>query len=312
MERYKKMNLRDLLKPTLADDRNKFSQVIKRKGSWKQAITHRAGGVKPKGEAPKEQDRRRRNFNDFIKSVPVVVVPKDTELLHMSGTSNWIGSSMIGGNKKDGYSFFTLAASGMATTHASQFAAMFRMKLKKDTHIFFMPTYSLLSITKNTHNRVEHSTPDKGGGAAATVLQAFPPEWAPVGMAGHSEHELFFYNHSIPKIMEPVRVAKLKDTGGGIGDDNLTDLAPEEIFTTDKGNEPGIGTAWNKPDWMGTSRHHHSHKTMHKKYAKAYNYAKKDSKGDLKWYEKIAKSYRNWRGKEHPRLNNPKLLNYFG
>jgi hypothetical protein len=102
---------------------------------------------------------RQQNVNDWLKHVPVVVIPKGTEFLHVTASSAWVKGSVVGGNTPDGYSFFTSNKYGFAATHGSHFSARIKMRLREDVHGFFLPQYDL--ITKFTWTSTEVSRSER-------------------------------------------------------------------------------------------------------------------------------------------------------
>lgn len=217
-----------LLNPNISDPENHFRATLQSGGSWKRAVTARDANDTQQltgNDTSEDTKMRQRNFNDFVANTPVLVLPVGTELLHMTSGS-WGASSMPGGNAPNGYTFFTLAQSGPATVHNNSFSQMIRMRVTKDVHLFFLPNYNTFKIAKQSQNgrqKMDMGQPSVGGDLKNNILNYFP-DFIPVAMAGHSEHELMFYNNIIPDIMEPARIAQLNATGTNIDDNNLTDI----------------------------------------------------------------------------------------
>lgn len=223
-----KYNHDALLNPKMTDNQNHFRQVLQDGGSWKRAVTAREPLDTQQltaNDTPKDTEMRRRNFNDFVQNTPVVILPQGTELIHMTSGS-WGASSMPGGNATNNYTFFTLAQSGPATTHNNSFSQMIRMRVTRDVHLFFLPDYNTIKVGKDTSSiqkKLDTSQPSVGGDLKNNILNYFA-DYVPTAIAGHSEHELMFYNNIIPDIMAPARIASLNTTGTDISDNNLTDI----------------------------------------------------------------------------------------
>jgi len=118
------------------DDRERFE-----KGQWKQAMLKAADAGDP-NEIQKE------NVNDWLRHVSCLILPKATELFHVTSVSDWVRRSVVGGNKLNSYSFFTLKKYGFASVHGNQFEGRIQMRLMADLHGFFVPSYTHLNIYK--------------------------------------------------------------------------------------------------------------------------------------------------------------------
>jgi hypothetical protein len=240
-----------------------FAKSLKVEGSWKDALIERPGKA---GEPidPKELANARNNLNLFLKHVPVVKIPKGTELLHVTKSSDWVKKSMVGANNPDAYSFFTLSAFGYAGAHSSDFKGRLTLRLTQDVYAFFCPHYGGIeeyklekkdsgpevnAKVKDWSQRmvITKREVDKGGELAAVLLGEMHPRYAPAAFAGCRECELVFYNSVIPTVMVETGIAT--SVKGDFTDQKIVDKG--ELPPPGKGIATGLKTA---PDWMGPSR----------------------------------------------------------
>lgn len=184
------------------------------KGDWKQALLHRNDPTR------ENEPIARQNVNSWLKNVPCVVLAKGTELFHVSATSNWVRTTLVGANNQDdGYSFFTLRAHGFANLHGSHFQLRVQLRLREDLHAFICPTYSFDTYrvgaqqfsNRNSRPQLVKSTPDKGGGLVSTIREAWPGGYRPRAIIGGSECEIIIHSSLIPILTETVGAATSTD-----------------------------------------------------------------------------------------------------
>ena len=197
----------------------KFAEALKKdakgryvKGDWKQALLKR-------NDLAQDDAIARNNVNGWLKNVPCVVLPKGTELFHVSADSNWVRTSLVGSNNQDdGYSFFTLRMKGFADKHANDFRLRVQLRLREDVHAFFCPAYAFdiyrvgeEQYARGSVPKIEHSMPDKGGGLAAHIRGAWPGAYRPRAIIGCSECEIIIHSSLIPMVTETVAAATSTD-----------------------------------------------------------------------------------------------------
>ncbi len=225
------------------------------KGDWRQALLNRV-------DVSGDTRVARENVNAFIKHVPCVVVPKGTELFHVSSSSAWVRKSVVGANDQDdGYAFFTLRAKGFAAAHENNFTARIQLRLREDVHGFFMPAYDFPVYEWSDYDwgngrsqkKVQSRNIDKGGGLVATIKEAWPGAIRPRLLIGCSECELIIHSSLVPHVTETVAAATSTDdfkTRKIVPFGELPASAPKDTtpaFTAPAGN-------WLSPSTAGDAR----------------------------------------------------------
>jgi hypothetical protein len=190
------------------DDRGRYV-----KGDWKQALLTR-------NDPSRDTVVTRENVNGFLKHVPCVVLPKGTELFHVTASSAWVRTSVVGANDQDdGYSFFTLRTRGFAGVHGNQFSARIQLRLREDIHGFFCPvydfdTYSWGEYTWSNGKKqpaVVKGAVDKGGGLITNIKEAWPGALRPMMIMGCSECEVIIHSSMVPHVTETTAIATSTD-----------------------------------------------------------------------------------------------------
>jgi len=211
-------------------------------GKWAKALVRLSEGVRTNAT-------QRRNVNDFLRHIPVGVLLKGTRLHHVSANADWVTSgATVGGNVKDGYSFFTLENKGFAAQHGNNFRSRIQMELTEDVHCFFIRTYgfrywhpTVTVYPRGSQTHMDRSAVQLGGELARVIKRAWPENFRPAAWASCSECELAFHNSIISDVM--------RTTGAATSDSSFQN--DRRIVPLGPSNVPSASRAdISTPGWM--------------------------------------------------------------
>lgn len=201
-------------------DKNKFSEIIVKKGNLKKCLTKRPDGNNYSAASDDHKAVMERNLGDFIKKVPCGIIPKGTKLFHVTRDKSWVTKKFPGQHKLDYYSFFTFSRGGVAGSHGSLFTAVVQLELRVDVpgllvnHRKLTTYYAKTSdIHRSGHVRKQVISKNAAGngGGTAKILGNCCTDLTPVCIVSHSEREILLYSAAVPELCRVTGIAELKN-----------------------------------------------------------------------------------------------------
>ncbi|MEM6343425.1 MAG: DUF4157 domain-containing protein [Bacteroidota bacterium] len=187
---------------------------------------------------PADMTRRAQNLANLMRDLPKIKIKKGTKLLHVtSHQGHWLREGFLGGDKPEGYSFFTLLSRGPANAHTSSVSAALVYTVQEDINAFFLQNYQSVVLNRliTTHAPGDqHSTSSQGGRTnvggefAAALLDYLPMDQRIKAFISPSESELAFYNYAIPTLLSRVSLITRKD-GGSTNPANILNTETRKV-----------------------------------------------------------------------------------